>query len=207
MLKGTTTPDAVAEILRQDIMAGRVGPGEALRQQDLAARFGVSRIPIREALRQLESDGLVSVYPNRGAFVVTLGADEVAEIMDMRLLLEADLLRRSVPRMSDEDVSRIAEAAVANERTAGSADWVTTDRAFHEALYLPAQRPRQMRIVFALRRDIERHARLHADLPIRREQWLNDHRLIVEACQARDAEAAATALMVHIAGTGDFLGG
>src|SRR5690242_14507051 len=86
-----TTPDLIADALREEIQRGTPGPGEALRQEEVAARFSVSRIPVREALRQLEAEGLVVVYPNRGAYVAQLSAQELREITDLRVLLEGDL--------------------------------------------------------------------------------------------------------------------
>ena len=75
-----TTPDLIADTLRDEILRGDVPPGQALRQEELAERFGVSRLPVRDALLRLEAQGLVHVYPNRGAFVISLSADEVREL-------------------------------------------------------------------------------------------------------------------------------
>src|SRR3954470_16750413 len=105
--RGATTPDLIAETLREEILRGVVAPGQALRQEELADRFGVSRLPVRDALLRLEAQGLVHVYPNRGAFVITLSADEVREIYEMRILLEGDLLERAVPKIGEDDWRRI----------------------------------------------------------------------------------------------------
>jgi DNA-binding GntR family transcriptional regulator len=75
-----TTPDLIADTLRDGILRGEIAPGAALRQEELAERFGVSRLPVRDALMRLETQGLVHVYPNRGAFVISLSADELREI-------------------------------------------------------------------------------------------------------------------------------
>ena len=95
-----TIPETIVDALREDIARGVFQPGEALRQEELAARFGVSRIPIREALRQLEKDGVVTVQPNRGAFVTVFTDADVVEVFELRLLLEVDLLKRAVAKMS-----------------------------------------------------------------------------------------------------------
>src|SRR5213593_1889259 len=86
----------IADHVRQMIEKGVYGPGSPLRQEEIAGRLGVSRIPVREAFRLLEADGVVSVLPNRGAFVARPGEEEVAELFDVRLMLEDDLLRRAV---------------------------------------------------------------------------------------------------------------
>src|SRR5688572_6464585 len=114
------TPDLIADSLRDEILRGVIEPGAPLRQEELAERFQVSRIPVRDALLRLESQGLVHVYPNRGAFVISLSADEVREIYDMRILLEGDLIERAVPRMTAEDWRRIDAAHAAATRTAGA---------------------------------------------------------------------------------------
>src|SRR5512132_4234499 len=117
--RGTTTPDVIAETLREEILRGDVAPGQALRQEELADRFGVSRLPVRDALLRLEAQGLVHVYPNRGAFVISLSAEDVTEIFDLRILLEGDLIERAVPRLTADDWRRIDAAHAHATRTAG----------------------------------------------------------------------------------------
>src|SRR6476620_3987905 len=114
-----TTPDLIAETLRDDILRGAIPPGAALRQEEPADRFGVSRLPVRDALLRLEAQGLVHVYPNRGAFVISLSADEVRDIFELRLLLEGDIIERAVPRTTADDWRRIDSAHAEATRTAG----------------------------------------------------------------------------------------
>src|SRR3954471_4720361 len=123
----STTPDLIADTLRDEILRGEISPGAALRQEELAERFGVSRLPVRDALMRLEAQGLVHVYPNRGAFVISLSADEVREIYEMRILLEGDILERAVPRMTEEDWRRIEAARIDAERSANGPAWVEGD--------------------------------------------------------------------------------
>ena len=124
--RATTTPDLIAESLREEILRGALAPGQALRQEELADRFGVSRLPVRDALLRLEAQGLVHVFPNRGAFVISLSADEVTEIYEMRLLLEGDILERAVPRMTPDDWRRIDAAHAEATRTADAPSSVTS---------------------------------------------------------------------------------
>ena len=98
---------SVADLLRAEITAGRLLPGEALRQDEVAGRFGVSRIPVREALRALQAEGLVDYAPNRGAAVARISTEEMLEMLEVRIALECHALRLAVPRMADAD----AEAA------------------------------------------------------------------------------------------------
>ena len=96
----TVTGAAVTE-LRRRILSGTVAAGEALRQDALAKEFGISRIPIREAFHQLAAEGLVTLHAHRGAVVTALSALEIAELFDLRALLEPDLIRRAVPQLDD----------------------------------------------------------------------------------------------------------
>ena len=193
-----TTPDLIAESLRDEILRGDFPPGAPLRQEELAGRFQVSRIPVRDALLRLEAQGLVHVYPNRGAFVISLSADEVREIYDMRILLEGDLIERAVPRMTADDWRRIDAAHAEATRTAGTPAWVDGDWTFHRALYDPSGRARQLALVEQLRSTVARYSTRYGVLPEHTTQWLSDHDAIVEACRARAAVAARKRLEAHL---------
>ena len=194
----STTPDVIAETLREEILRGSVAPGQALRQEELAERFGVSRLPVRDALLRLEAQGLVHVYPNRGAFVISLSADEVAEIFEMRILLEGDIIERAVPRMTAEHWRRIDAAHAEATRTAGGPEWVEGDWRFHRTLYEAAARPRQLATIENLRSTVARYSAGHDALPARTPEWLADHDAILEACRARAAVAAKQRLVQHL---------
>jgi DNA-binding GntR family transcriptional regulator len=196
--RATSTPDLIAETLREEILRGEVEPGQALRQEELAERFGVSRLPVRDALLRLEAQGLVHVYPNRGAFVVALSADEVREIYEMRILLEGDVIERAVPRMTAESWRRIDAAHAEATRTAGGPEWIEGDWRFHRALYEPADRPRQLATIENLRSTVARYSAGHDALPARTPEWLADHDAILEACRARAAVAAKQRLVRHL---------
>ena len=193
-----TTPDLIAETLRDEILRGEIAPGAALRQEELAERFGVSRLPVRDALMRLEAQGLVHVYPNRGAFVISLSADEVREIYEMRLLLEGDIIERAVPRMTADDWRRIDAAQAESARSAGGPEWVEGDWAFHRTLYEPAGRPRQLATIEQLRATVARYSTARSELPGRTVEWLADHDAIVAACRARASVAARRRLEDHL---------
>jgi DNA-binding GntR family transcriptional regulator len=205
MLIAQTTSDLIAAELRDEIQRGRVAPGAPLRQELLAKRFAVSRIPVREALRALERDGLVEVHPNRGAYVVELTPEQILEITDLRILLEGDLLARSVPRLSESDMRAIAAAADAAAAAAITPAWNEADRHFHEVLYTPARRAQHLSLVLALRRSIERYWAIYGQLPALRSNWLQDHERLVAACRDRDVRQAKRELADHIRRAGNFL--
>lgn len=196
--RGATTPDLIADALRDEILRGAVAPGQALRQEELADRFGVSRLPVRDALLRLEAQGLVHVYPNRGAFVISLSADEVREVYEIRILLEGDLIERAVPRLTPDDWRRIDAANAHAARTAGGPEWVEGDWRFHRALYEPAGRPRQLAMIESLRATVARYSTAYVALPERTADWLSDHEAILEACRARAAVAARRRLEAHL---------
>ena len=179
--------------------------GSALRQEELAKRFGVSRLPVRDALLRLESEGLVAVYPNRGAFVTALTKADVREIYDLRVLLEGDLLERAIPRISGIDWRRIDAAHASAAMGAGELEWAALDRAFHLALYAPAQRPRQLALIESLRSTVDRYWSAHAALPARTPEWLRDHDSIVAAARNGDAGTARQLVTNHIERAAEFV--
>lgn len=196
--RATTTPDVIADTIREEILHGVLAPGKPLRQEELAERFGVSRLPVRDALLRLETQGLVHVYPNRGAFVISLSADEVREIYEMRILLEGDLLERAVPRLTADDWRRIDAANAESVRSANGPEWVEGDWAFHRALYEPAGRPRQLATIEQLRAAVARYWTVRDALPSHSAEWLADHDAILAACRARASVAARRRLEDHV---------
>jgi DNA-binding GntR family transcriptional regulator len=196
-----TVADEVLSRLRTRILSGALAEGSALRQDALAAELGVSRIPVREALTQLEAEGLVRLEPHRGAFVTALAPEEVAELFEMRAALEPALLRRAVPRQTAADLAEAAAALDAFEAAlaVGEADrWGELNWRFHEALYRPAARARTMRLVQELNNNAGRYVRLHLGLAGVRPRADADHRELLALCRKGDAEAAARLLARHI---------
>jgi DNA-binding GntR family transcriptional regulator len=193
-------PRKIFELLRSEIVQGALPPGAELRQEELAARFGASRIPVREALRLLEAEDLVAFGPNRSACVVALSIDEVDEIFHLRLLLETDCLTRAAGRMSESDLALIERARRRAEIDAGTNGWSDSDMAFHAALYAPADRPRQIALIRRLRMTSELQAPAYQRLPGETARWLADHMAIVEACRVRRTDDAVAILRDHIEG-------
>src|SRR3982750_1028960 len=146
-------------------------PGGALRQEELAERFGVSRLPVRDALLRLEAQGLVHVFPNRGAFVISLSADDVREVYEMRVLLEGDMLERAVPKIGEDDWRRIEAANAESVRTADGPGWGGGDGKSPRALYEPAGRPRQLATIEQLRGTVARFWTARSALPDRAAEW------------------------------------
>jgi DNA-binding GntR family transcriptional regulator len=133
----------VADGLREGILSGVLGGGRPLRQIEIAEEFGVSSVPVREALRQLEGEGLVVFYPRRGAVVSELSRDEVLEICEMREALELLALRKAFPNTTDGDLRRAGEVldradAQTDEELLAEAE--KTFDLLYEAYFEPARR-------------------------------------------------------------------
>src|SRR5438132_14032202 len=100
---------AVADKLREEIIRGTIPEGAQLRQDAIATQYGVSRIPVREALRQLDAEGLIAIVPNRGAIVPALSPDDIGELFSIRALLEPEVLKLSIPHLTQEDFGEAAK--------------------------------------------------------------------------------------------------
>src|SRR5688572_11060019 len=142
----TTTSSAVIQLLRQSLDRGRWSPGAPLRQEDIAAELGVSRVPVREAFFQLQAEGLVQVVPNEGVYVGTLDAANLREKFHLRRLLECDLLGEAVMLHGAASLNRLDTMQAALDKAGAVADWIAGDREFHEVLYAPANSPKTMSV-------------------------------------------------------------
>lgn len=194
------SPENIAAELRSDLLAGRLAPGSDLPQTNLAERFSVSRIPIRDALRILAADGLVTVDPGRGARVVSLDRMEIDEIYDIRLLLETDCLERACDKMTPDDLDSIDRHRKRAALDVATPDWDDSDWAFHEALYRPANRPRQMALIRALRRTSRMLVSSYSALPTAHDQWVDHHDQIMAHLRDGDRKAAVATLAGHLEG-------
>lgn len=164
----------VYDILRDAIVQGVLAPGEKLRQETLAEAIGVSRVPVRSAILQLEADGLVEVFDRRGAVVKTLSISQVREIYDLRDLLEAHALRKSMGTMTPERVARLAELATAADSRDEGAEFVSAREAFYAELYDARNNPLLWETIEDLRLKVGRymlgwrvaggHGHTHAEL-------------------------------------------
>jgi len=199
------TEESIAAALQREIMSGDIRPGTELIQADLARRFAVSRIPVRDALRRLAATGLVIIIPNRGARVIQLSSDDVREVYDLRSLLECDCLRRAMTGMTDEDLERIEHALLRSNVDARTEAWAEGDWFFHEALYASARRVQQVELIRNLRNRCRTHIAIYGTLPAETSQWLDDHERMVGFCRRGDIEAAVEVLARHIETAGEIL--
>lgn len=199
-LKYRTAPEVVADYIRDAIYRNELLPGQQLQQEELAVKFGISRIPVRDALRQLQGEGLVELFPNRGAFVSNPGVEELKEVFELRILLETHALRLAVPNFTKADLELCASLLGRLESIANRADWSRTDQEFHAALYAPAKQPKTLALIDQLRGTVNRFYYLYLSPESYGEDSLKEHRQILRACQKRDADGAVKALEKHLKG-------
>lgn len=200
-LEHRTISAAVAGELRQRIVDGQFPAGFQLRQDALAAEFGVSRIPVREALMQLEADGLVKIHPHRGAIVVALSPAEILELFELRALLEPRLLRTSAPHLTPADYERLRD--ILHEysvelRAKRASRWGELNCAFHMLLYSHAGQPRALAIVANLLQECDRHTRIQLSFSGNPERAEAEHAGILRRCADGDIDGACALLEEHI---------
>ncbi|SDZ26908.1 transcriptional regulator, GntR family [Jannaschia faecimaris] len=188
----------LVEQIRAAILNGEHAPGAVLSQTDLAATYGVSRIPVRDALQSLAAEKLVEVLPGKGARVVRLTSKDLDEIFDLRIMLECDLLERATARADTSAHSEADYALRKSSLEAGRQGWHNGDWMFHQTLYLPAERPRQLALVEELRTSCTLYASGYAALASGTERWLSDHGAIVQAYADGRAEEACGVLRQHL---------
>ncbi|MCY7304370.1 MAG: GntR family transcriptional regulator [Thermoleophilia bacterium] len=186
-----TAPDRAASTLRSAILEGALRPGQRVNQETWAARARVSLIPLREALRALAGEGLVTYRPRRGYAVTELDLGELEEVYRLRKLLETDALRRGVPRATTADVASLEAAADGCRSTAASGDvagQLAANRRFHDRLHALADSRPATRLIDLLWDSTEAYRALYYALPGEAAAADEAHRAIIAAVRAGDPE-------------------
>lgn len=201
----SSTPDSVAAVLREAIRSGWYKDGQPLRQDELAAELGVSKIPVREALRRLEAEGLVTLLPNRGAVVATLSDVEAQEIVDIRVALESLALRLAIPNADARIVRRAGGVLDDLDAETDVSRWSGLNWDFHAMLYQPAARPRLMELIRQQHTHVDRYMRIILATLGHQERSQQEHRALLSAYQQGDASRAVAVLTDHIQAAGVML--
>jgi DNA-binding GntR family transcriptional regulator len=200
-----TVKDALVETLRDEIIRGDLVPGQYLRLEEIAPRFDVSTMPVREALRDLAAEGLVTVFPHRGAMVTQLSADELQDIYDIRATLEEMATRLAVPFVTKAILTELASLIEQIENHVGDvATLVKLNHQFHLTLYAASGRKHLCELIRMLRYRSQHYLHVYtAEVDVGRlPQIPGEHRAILEACKRGDAEQAAALMREHVAEAG-----
>ncbi|MHC8347088.1 GntR family transcriptional regulator [Pseudomonas sp. RT6P73] len=188
----------IEETLRSAILDGRIPCGTALRQQDLADLFGVSRMPVREALRQLEAQALLNVIAHKGAVVAPLVQGDAVETYALRILLESEALRLSIPLLEKDDFERAAKHVDDMETEHDYSEIGRLNRLFHMALYCKAPNGRLLRLVEEGLNEEERFLRFNLEAMGLGKLSQEDHRALLLAVEDRDIERSVKLLENHL---------
>jgi DNA-binding GntR family transcriptional regulator len=201
-----TAQAMVVEGLRDAILRGVLLGGQPIRQDEVASQFGVSRIPVREALRQLEGEGLVAFRPHRGAMVSELSPEVVQELTEIRIALEGLALRLAIPKMTESDLRAAEEILDQAKREPDLvAQWGEFNWRFHSALYAPAQRPHLQGMIKTLHTNYERYLRVYVLVLGYEERGQEEHHELLARCERRDVEGAVELLERHVRNVSDML--
>lgn len=193
-----TATEFVESTLKQAILSGTLAGGTPLRQEELAATFGVSRMPIREALRQLEAQALIDFYPHRGAVVAEISAEDAADNYAIRLALEPMALRLSIPNLAGADLDRARELLAEMDAEPDQGRLGELNRRFHMTLYARAGRPRLLSLVEQHLAQADRYLRFHLAAMGRHHLSQEEHRGMLEAAAAGKAALACRILATHV---------
>lgn len=187
-----TAQELVLEAVRSAILSGLIAPGARLRQEELADLFGTSRIPVREALRALEYEGLVTSEPHRGFTVTSLDADDIEEVYELRILLEGQAVRLAIPMLTEHDVEQLGELFRRMQAATTPDEQLASREAFYGTLYAISGRPRLVGMIARLRQEVARALRwatIHDSGHVHEAFW--------EAIRTADADGAVTQLDAH----------
>jgi len=204
-----TVAQTVAAQIREQILKREIRGGEPLRQEAIAKSFGTSIIPVREALRQLEAEGLVELQSHRGAIATELTLDKALEWIHLRRLIETDLIGLAIDKISDEDLTKAQEILGkfddAMDHRREIEQWSDYNWEFHSTLYSSANRPETMKVLYSLHNKCDRYIRLQllsGDHIARAEE---EHHELIELCRTRKKRAAKALMHRHIVGVEEDL--
>ncbi|MEW6726070.1 GntR family transcriptional regulator [Desulforudis sp. 1088] len=193
--------EVVFESLREAIITGRLRPGERLMELQLAEELGVSRTPVREAIRKLELEGFVVMVPRKGAYVAGITDKDITDVFEVRSALEALAAGLAAERITEEEIEELERLVVRYAETTSSQNIqaiVEEDTKFHDVIYRASRNQRLIQIVTNLQEQIQRFRLTTLSRPGRTKEALVEHRKIVEAISERNIELAQQLAREHI---------
>lgn len=195
----------VAAVLRAEILQGDISPGARLSQQHTAQRFGVSRIPVRDALQTLAGEGLVQPSTNATAVVAGMSVAELQELYELREAVEPLATRLAVPNVGRAELLTMRKNLDIMDTQADARAWLNANAAFHAAVYRQAKRPRMIELVGQLRRLTDRYMYVHLEMIGQTEHLRDEHLGILTAVEQGDAESAGDLTRDHLATSHEFI--
>jgi len=200
--------EMVFDVLLEAIMSGQLPPGERLMEVQLAEEIGVSRTPVREAIRRLELEGFVVMIPRKGAYVAGLSIKDVTSIFEIRSALESLAVRLGAERITEEGLAVLDENLVEFDKNYEEGDterYFKLDIAFHQALYKFSGNERLVQMMGNLTEQINRYRRVSMSDAVIRQHTIHEHRKIVEALRSHDPKKAMEAMSEHMVHTENSL--
>ncbi|MCR4672550.1 MAG: GntR family transcriptional regulator [Lachnospiraceae bacterium] len=195
--------DVVLNTLRTAILTGELAPGERLMEVTIANKLGVSRTPVREAIRRLETEGLVTMLPRRGAMVSQITEKDLRDVLEVRLALERLAIILACERITDEEVVKLREASSAFERVIKSkrsdiSEIVEKDEMFHDILYFATRNDRLTQVLSNLREQMYRYRLEYLKDADYHDRLIEEHKKIQECVKKRDTAGALEIMQEHI---------
>ncbi|MCL0106729.1 GntR family transcriptional regulator [Peptococcaceae bacterium] len=196
--------EAVFEAVRDAIISGKFKPGERLMEVQLAEEMGVSRTPVREAIRKLELEGFVKIMPHKGAYVAKVSIKDIIDVFEVRAALEALAARLAAKRITEDELKQLKRAAMSIADLADGHDIhdieeaVKVDTGFHDIIYKASRNEKLVQFITHLREQMKRFRATSLALPGRTKMALEEHEKIVQALWDRNEELAAELSRKHI---------
>lgn len=201
----TSVSEVVAARIRERILAHTLPAGARVGQVELAEELGVSRVPVRDALRQLASEGLIDLRGRSGAVVARLSLSDLQELYELREAVEPLAARIAVPNVGRAQLHRMAGALEVMVETSDPIRWLEANVTFHGELYHHSGRPRMIALIDNLRRQADRYIRLHLEDVESTGHLQVEHQQILDAARARDPDAIERLTLHHLATSHDFI--
>jgi DNA-binding GntR family transcriptional regulator len=207
VIKHRTLDSFVVDELRVRIVSGALPAGTKIDQQALAEELGVSRMPVREALRRLSAEGFVKLISHRGALVAELSPDEIIEIYEMRAVLQGLASRLAVPNYTDENIDEIKRALEAMDKTKDVSEWIELNRAFHQHIESPSGAQHLLQLIERLTQQCAPYLEISVHYLHAEETAAELHHAIYDACVDRDPDALEQAVRAHLSSWGRDVAG
>ena len=199
--------DWVFQVIRTAIVRGELPGDMPLRQDEISTALSVSHIPVREAFRQLEAQGLVRIYPNRGAVVTKLSCKELSDVMDTRILLEVGALRLALPHITEGDLARARELLELFSKEKDPIKGAELNQKLHFSLYDPCDNQTLLSLIDQMHANVDRYITpFFGKEEVSAELYtVDEHSQIISACESKDTELATAILRTHLQRTKNLL--